>query len=323
MNIVMLDTSISLDTRFANTGALSLERFNKIGKVTVYPSLNGVDLVEAVKDADVIIGGHGMVPEVLDHAPNVKYIGLMSTGYDNLNLDYMKKRGIVVTNVPTYGTEMVAQYAITLLLEICGRVGHHDAEVRKGRWKSCREFCFWDYPIIELSGKTMGIVGFGRIGKAAAHIAQAFGMKVLYNDKYRAPELESETCQYAELDELYAKADVVELHCPLFPETKGMINKDTIAKMKDGVIIINNSRGPLVVDQDLADALTSGKVYAAGLDVVSQEPIEDDNPLLKAPNCYITPHISWVSVEARARKLNTVYENLEAFLEGHPQNTVY
>ena len=316
MNIVMLDTKLT------NPGDLSWDMFNELGKVTIYPSVNGIDIATAIKDADVVLGGHGLTPEVLDKAPNVKYIGLMSTGYDSMNLDYMRSRGIVVTNVPTYGTEIVAQYAISLLLEICGQVGYHSNEVHKGRWAACKEFCFWDYPIIELKDKVMGIIGFGRIGKTAARIAQALGMIVLYNDSYRSKELESDTCRYVELDELYAKSDVVELHCPLFPETKGMINKDTIAKMKDGVIIINNSRGPLIVDQDLADALESGKVYAAGLDVVSSEPIKDDNPLLKAPNCFITPHISWVAKEARQRKIGVIYDNLKAFLDGNPVNNV-
>lgn len=201
-------------------------------------------------------------------------------------------------NIPTYGTEAVGQFAIALLLEICHHIGHHDHAVHEGRWENNQDWCFWDYPLIELAGKTMGIIGYGRIGQSTGRIAQALGMKVLAYDACRNADLESETCRYADLDEVLANSDVIALHCPLFPETEGIINKDSIAKMKDGVIILNNSRGPLIAEQDLADALAGGKVYAAGLDVVSSEQVKGDNPLLKAPNCIITPHISWARKQA-------------------------
>ena len=235
--------------------------------------------------------------------------------------NYAKEKGIVVSNIPAYGTDCVGQFAIALLLEICHRIGHHDKAVKEGRWEKAPDWCFWDYPLIELAGKTLGIIGFGRIGQKTGTIAKAMGMNVLAydshpNDKGRA------IAEYVELDEIFAKSDVISLHCPLFPSTEGIINKDTIAKMKDGVKIINNSRGQLIVEKDLAYALNSGKVYAAGLDVVSTEPIKSDNPLLKAKNCIITPHISWAPKEARQRIMDMSVENLKQFLAGDPVNVV-
>lgn len=216
----------------------------------------------------------------------------------------------------------MSQFTIALLLEICSRAGHHSDAVKAGRWGQQPDFCFWDYPLIELAGKTMGVIGFGRIGQRTAVIAAALGMKILYNDGFRRAELETENCRFAERGELFEKSDVIALHCPLFPDTQGLINRDTIAKMKDGVILLNSSRGALVVDEDLAEALNSGKVYAAGLDVVSQEPISMDNPLLSAPNCIITPHIAWAAKESRARLLEIGADNLAAFAAGSPVNLV-
>jgi len=215
----------------------------------------------------------------------------------------------------------VAQYVFALLLELCHHVGHHSNAVQQGRWTEGRDFCFWDYPLIELAGKTMGIIGFGRIGQATGRIAKALGMKVIAYDSFQSDSGRA-IGEYVDLDTLLATSDVIALHCPLFPETQGIINKDTIAKMKDGVIILNNSRGPLVVEQDLADALNSGKVYAAGLDVVSTEPIKGDNPLLKAKNCIITPHISWAPKESRQRIMDCAEANLKAYLAGAPVNVV-
>ena len=225
---------------------------------------------------------------------------------------------VLVSSVPL-GREVIE---IALLLEICSRAGHHSDAVKAGRWGQQPDFCFWDYPLIELAGKTMGVIGFGRIGQRTAVIAAALGMKILYNDGFRRAELETENCRFAERGELFEKSDVIALHCPLFPDTQGLINRDTIAKMKDGVILLNSSRGALVVDEDLAEALNSGKVYAAGLDVVSQEPISMDNPLLSAPNCIITPHIAWAAKESRARLLEIGADNLAAFAAGSPVNLV-
>ena len=238
-------------------------------------------------------------------------------------MDYKAARakGIPVCNIPAYGTDAVGQFAIALLLEICHHIGHHDGAVKEGRWEKNPDWCFWDYPLIELAGKTMGIIGFGRIGQATGRIAKAMGMEVIACDE--APnEAGGKIARYVSLEEIFARSDVIALHCPLFPATEGIINRKSIAKMKDGVIIINNSRGPLIVEQDLADALASGKVYAAGVDVVSSEPIRPDNPLLKAKNCIITPHISWAPIESRRRLMDIAVENLKAFIEGKPVNVV-
>ena len=257
----------------------------------------------------------------MDACPQIKFISVLATGYNIVDTAYAAEKGIPVSNIPAYGTDAVGQFAIALLLEICHHVQHHSDEVHRGRWSKGPDWCFWDYPLIELAGKTMGIIGFGRIGRTTGRIAKAMGMKVLAYGSRPVPEGE-EVAEYVSLDELLRESDVIALHCPLFPETRGIINKDTIAKMKDGVIILNNSRGPLIVEQDLADALDSGKVYAAGLDVVSEEPIREDNPLLRAKNCLITPHISWAPKEARIRIMECSEANLRAFLDGAPINVV-
>lgn len=232
------------------------------------------------------------------------------------------EKGIVVTNIPTYGTDSVVQMAIALLLELCHHVGEHSASVHAGEWATCADWCYWKYPLVELAGKTMGIVGFGRIGQAVGRIAQALGMEVLAHDEHRLPGVESPTCRYASLDELFARSDVISLHCPLFPSTQGIVNRASIAKMKDGVFILNTSRGPLVVERDLYEALESGKVGGAAVDVVSTEPIKADNILLKARNCIITPHIAWAPKESRKRLMDIAVENLRAYIEGRPVNVV-
>ena len=238
--------------------------------------------------------------KVIDACPSMKMISMLATGYNVVDYVYAKEKGIPVTNVPTYGTASVSQFSIALLLEICHHIGHHDDTVHSGQWSACPDWCYWDAPLIELSGKTMGIIGFGRIGQATGRIAKSLGMKVLASGS-RPTESGREIAEYVALDTLFASSDVIALHCPLFPETEHIINRDSIAKMKDGVILINNSRGQLIAEQDLADALNCGKVFAAGLDVVSTEPIQPDNPLLKAKNCIITPHISWAPKESRQR----------------------
>jgi len=232
-----------------------------------------------------------------------------------------REKGIPVSNIPTYGTAAVGQFAIALLLEICHHAGHHDRAVKEGRWENNKDWCFWDFPLIELAEKTLGIIGFGRIGQTTGKIARALGMEVLANDDVQT-DSGAKIATYVSRDEIFDRSDVIALHCPLFPSTEGMINKESIAKMKDGVIIINNSRGPLIVEQDLADALNSGKVYAAGVDVVSSEPIKGANPLLKAKNCIITPHISWAPKESRSRLMDIAVENLRAFIGGKPVNVV-
>jgi glycerate dehydrogenase len=257
----------------------------------------------------------------MDACPELRYVGVLATGYNVVDYNYAKEKGIIVQNVPTYGTQIVGQYAVGLLLEICSHYGHHDKTVKEGKWESNDDWCYWDYPMIELYGKTAGIIGLGRIGQATARILNALNMKVLAYDAFQS-DAGRELAEYVPLDTLFEESDVIFLHCPLFPETEGIINKENIAKMKDGVILINNSRGQLIVEQDLADALNSGKVYAAGLDVVSTEPIRGDNPLLTAKNCFITPHISWAPKESRERILSITAENLRAFLAGEPVNLV-
>jgi glycerate dehydrogenase len=232
-----------------------------------------------------------------------------------------KEKGIPVSNVPAYGTAAVAQFAIGLLLEVCHHIGHHSDSVHAGKWERSADFCYWDYPLIELDGKTMGVIGFGRIGQAVGRIAKALGMKVLATGS-RPTEEGRAIADYVDLDTLLARSDVISLHCPLFPETEGIINKDTIAGMKDGVILINTGRGQLVVERDLADALNCGKVAAAAVDVASAEPIKGDNPLLTAKNCIITPHIAWASKESRERIMGTTADNIRAWLGGAPIHVV-
>jgi len=216
----------------------------------------------------------------------------------------------------------VAQFTFALLLEMCHNIGAHNDAVKNGEWTASIDFCFWKYPLMELAGKTLGLIGFGRIGQATAVIAQAFGLKVLAFDAFRNPELENENCRYVSLDELFSQSDIISLHAPLNDSTKGIINKSNISRMKDGVIIINTSRGQLIVEEDLRDALNSGKVSGAAVDVASNEPISKDNPMLEAKNCIITPHIAWASKESRARLMNTAVENLGAFLRGDPVNVI-
>ena len=313
---------VILDGYTENPGDLSWSGLEALGELTVYDRTPPEQVADRIGDAEIVILNKTPLPrEMLDRCPNVRYIGVLATGYNIVDVQAAKERGIPVCNIPTYGTDAVGQFAIAMLLEICHHVAHHDAAVHEGRWESCPDWCFWDYPLIELAGKTMGIIGFGRIGRTTGRIARALGMQVVACDSIETDE-GREIGRYLPLEELFACSDVIALHCPLFPETQGIINRDTIAKMKDGVILLNNSRGPLIVEQDLADALNSGKVYAAVLDVVSTEPIRGDNPLLKAKNCLITPHISWAPKESRQRLMGIAVESLRAFLDGNPINVV-
>jgi len=313
---------VILDGYTENPGDLSWEGFERLGDLTVYDRTPVDKIIERIGDAEIVLVNKVPVTrETMDACRNIKYIGVLATGFNIVDIEAAREKGILVSNIPTYGTDAVGQFAIALLLEICHHIGHHSQAVKEGRWENNPDWCFWDYPLIELAGKTMGIIGLGRIGKRTAKIAGAMGMKVIAYDANFTDE-SREVAEYVDIDELFARSDVICLHCPLFHSTQGIINKDTIAKMKDGVIIINNSRGPLIVEQDLADALNSGKVYAAGLDVVSTEPIRPDNPLLKAKNCIITPHISWAPKESRQRLMNIAVDNLKSFLEGSPVNIV-
>ena len=314
---------VVLDKPRENPGEINWSALYKLGDVEMNDRVPQSEAVEHIKDADIILlNKTNITDEMLEKCKNLKFISVIATGYNTVNVNAAKSRGILVSNVPSYGTEGIGQHAFALLLEITNHIGYHDAEVHKGRNSGPEDWCFWDYPSIELENKTIGIIGMGRIGQIMARAAQAFGMKVLAFDTYQNRELESETLRYCELDELLASSDVISLHCPLFPETENLINKDTISKMKDGVILINNSRGALIDEQALADALNSGKIYAAGIDTVRSEPISAYNPLLKAKNCYITPHISWTAVEGRQRLVNFAIENVKSFLDGKPENIV-
>ncbi|NCB01498.1 MAG: D-2-hydroxyacid dehydrogenase [Spirochaetia bacterium] len=317
MNIVILDGYTE------NPGDLSWEGFEKLGNLTVYDRTDEKDILDRIKDAEIVITNKTPLNEAtITLSPSLKYIGILATGYNVVDIVSAKKQNIIVTNIPTYGTAAVAQFAISLLLEVCHHIGEHNRSVQEGKWSNCKDFCYWDYPLIELDGKTIGIIGFGKIGQNVARIASSLGMKILAYDAFQNPELENETCHYATLDTLFANSDVISLHAPLLKETQGIINKENIAKMKDGVIILNNSRGPLIVEEDLREALLSHKVAGAAVDVVSSEPIKKDNPLLGIPNCIITPHISWAPIEARARLMEVAVKNLAAFLKGSPINVV-
>lgn len=317
MNIVVLDGYT------LNPGDITWEGLEALGNVTVYDRTKPEDIITRIGDAEVVYTNKTPVSrETLDACGNIRFIGVLATGYNIVDIDAAKEKEIMVANIPTYGTAAVSQFAIALLLELCHHIGAHSDAVKNGEWTSNPDWCFWKYPLVELAGKTMGIIGFGRIGQDTGKIAQALGMQVLAYDEYPRPELETDTCHYADLDTLLAKSDVISLHCPLFPSTEGIINKETIAKMKTGVMIINDSRGPLIVEEDLRDALNSGKVGGAAVDVVSTEPIQMDNPLLQAKNVIITPHIAWAPKESRQRLMDIGVNNLKYYLEGKPQNIV-
>lgn len=316
---------VVLDGYTENPGDLSWDALKEFGDLTVYDRTSFTEsplIAERIGDAEIIITNKTPISrETIDKCPRIKLIAALATGYNVIDYNYAAEKGIPVVNVPTYGTASVSQFSIALLLEICHHIGHHDKTVHEGKWAENIDWCYWDYPLIELEGKTMGIIGFGRIGQAEGRIAKALGMNVIAYDLY-PNESGRAIADYVTQDELFAKADVISLHCNLTPENAGLINRENIAKMKDGVILLNNARGQLVNEVDLAEALASGKVAAAGLDVVSTEPIKADNPLLKAPNCIITPHISWAPKESRGRIMDCTVENIRAFLNGKPVHVV-
>ena len=317
---------VILDGYTVNHGDLSWQGLKEFGELTVYDRTpNDVQtILERIGDAEIVLENKvHMSREVIESCPNLKFIGELATGYNNIDIQTAKDKGIVVSNIPAYSTASVAQLTFALLLEICHHAAHHNDLVHQGKWTSCPDSMFYDHtwPLIELAGKTMGIIGFGKIGQSVAGIARALGMNVIAYSRTVREEGKA-LADYVTLDELLSRADVISLHCPLFPETKEIINAGNIAKMKDGVIILNTGRGPLINEADLADALKTGKVYAAGVDVVSEEPMRADNPLLSAPNCIITPHMAWMPTEARIRLINIAVNNVRAFLSGQPINNV-
>lgn len=314
---------VVLDGYTLNPGDLSWAGIEKHGELAVHARTSTEQVRERLAGAEIVFTNKTPLTRAdFEANPQIRFVGVLATGYNVVDIAAARERNIPVCNIPTYGTMAVAQFATALMLELCHQVGRHAGSVKAGDWSRGKDFCYWLNPLVELDGKTVGIVGFGRIGQAFGRIAQAFGMKILAVDEYPNRALESETLRYVTLDELYAGADVISLHCPLFDNNKGMINQASIAKMKPGVLIINTSRGPLINEADLAAALASGRVGGAAVDVLSSEPPRLDNPLLSAPNCIVTPHIAWATKEARSRLMDIAVDNLAAFIDGKPKNVV-
>lgn len=310
-----------LDGYTTNPGDLSWDWLASHGDYTVYDRTPADLIEERTKNCEIIITNKTPLrKELLEKLDKVKYIGLLSTGFNIVDWDYCKERGIPVCNVPTYSTSAVAQLTFALILEHTNAVAIHSASVHSGEWSECKDFCYWKTPLSELDGKTLGIIGFGKIGKAVAKIASAFGMKILVSTNHPAP---FEGVEFCDRDELLAKSDFVSLHCPLTPLTEVMVNAEFLSKMKKTAVLINTSRGQVINENDLASALRNGVIAGAGLDVLSVEPPKADNPLLGLSNCHITPHIAWAGYETRERLMSVVRENLEAFINGKPQNVVY
>ncbi len=311
-----------LDGYCLNPGDLSWDALRALGELQVFDRTRVDQVLERTTGAAIALTNKTPLPGyILQELPDLRYIGVLATGYNIVDVDAAAARGIVVTNIPTYGTASVAQFVFALLLELCHNVKLHSDEVRAGEWARCPDWSFSKTPLMELDGKTMGIVGFGRIGRQTARIADALGMRVLANDTYHGEEPAYPGFRWAGLEELLRESDVVSLHSPLFPETRGMINKTTLALMKPTAFLINTSRGPLVLEEDLAAALNAGRLAGAGLDVLSVEP-PSSNPLLSARNCLITPHMAWATKEARSRLMGLAVENITAFLAGNPTNVV-
>lgn len=312
-----------LDGYALNPGDLSWEGLQKLGDLEVFDRTMVDEVVHRAAGAAIVLTNKTPLPDyVIRQLPELRYIGVLATGYNVVDVETAKQRGVVVTNIPTYGTASVAQFVFALLLELCHNVKAHADAVSAGEWSRSLDWSFWKSPLMELSGKTMGIVGFGRIGRAVGRIADAFGMRVLACDTYQGDAPLYTGFRWATLDEVLRESDVVSLHSPLFPETRGMIHAGTLALMRPSAFLINTSRGPLVVDQDLAEALNAGRLAGAGLDVLSIEPPLANNPLLQARNCLVTPHIAWATREARSRLMEIAVDNVASFLAGTPRNVV-
>jgi glycerate dehydrogenase len=314
---------VVLDGYCLNPGDLSWDALRKLGDVVLYDRTPANEAAARAAGADAVFTNKTPLPAAtLAALPDLKYIGVLATGYNVVDVAAARGQGITVTNIPTYGTASVAQFVFALLLEMCHNVKLHSDAARAGEWTRNADWSFWKSPLVELSGKTMGIVGFGRIGRAAGRIADALGMKVIANDTYQGDPPAYPDFRFAPLEDLLRESDVVSLHSPLFPETQGMINTRTLALMKPSAFLINTSRGPLVVDQDLADALNAGKLAGAAVDVLSAEPPAESNPLLSACNCLVTPHIAWATREARARLMDLALGNISGWSSGNPVNVI-
>ena len=316
---------VVLDGYTLNPGDLNWDKLKTFGNVTVFDrtAYNDVDIIRNIGDAEIIFTNKTPINKnVLQSATALKYIGVLATGYNVVDIATAKANGVTVTNVPDYSSQSVAQFTMALILELCHHIGDHNHAVQEGDWVKSKDFSFWNYPLIELAGKTLGLIGFGKIGKATAKLAEAFGMKVLVFNRTEYSEFENENLKFATLDDVLQNSDFISLHCPLTPETQGIINADSIEKMRDTAFLINTSRGPLVNELDLANALNNNRISGAAIDVISAEPMQAENPLLGAKNCIITPHIAWAPKEARQRLMDTTIENLNAFIKGNPQNVV-
>ena len=314
---------VILDGYTLNPGDLDWEGLKKLGELVVYDRTPADQVAERAAGAEILFTNKTPVSEeVINQLGSLKFIGVLATGYNIVHTDAARAKGIVVANVPGYGTASVVQMTFALLLELCLHVQRHSDSVMDGKWSRSADFCFWDYPLVELAGKTIGIIGFGHIGQQVGDVATAFGMNIIGNSRNRTDQSNRKNFKWADVPELLKQSDMVSIHCPLFPETKGLINKESLKLMKKSAFLLNTSRGPIIVDEDLADALNNDGIAGAGIDVLSAEPPPKGNPLFTAKNCIITPHIAWATKEARARLMQTTISNLTAFLEGKPVNVV-
>ena len=313
---------VVLDGFTLNPGDLSWDGLEQLGSCAIHDRTSENRIIERAHEAEIVLTNKTVLNrETILALPKLKYIGVLATGYNVVDVAAAKERGIPVTNIPDYGTHSVAQFTLALLLELAHHVGHHAQTVREGRWNRSADFCYWDYPLIELHGLTFGIIGFGKIGRAVAKLADAFGMKVLVHNRSRPKDLPPQF-ELVGLETLLSWSDVVSLHCPLTAENKKFMNADRLARMKQSAFLLNTSRGPLLDEQAVTDALNSGRIAGAGLDVLSVEPPKTENPLLAAKNCFVTPHIAWATRAARARLMDIALENIRAFLVGTPRNVV-
>lgn len=314
---------VVLDGYALNPGDMSWMGFDSFGEVIVYDRTPKDKILERIGDAEVVLTNKTPLNrEILEKIHNLKYIGVLATGYNVVDIEFAIKRGITVTNIPGYSTEAVAQMVMALILELCHHAGDHSREVKSGAWSASKDFAFWSYPLVELKDKTIGIIGFGQIGRAVAVLAKAFGMNILYNSRTQKEYTKDTEATFTDLDSLIEHSDVITLNCPLTDETKDLINKETLAKMKKSAFLINTARGPVVNEYDLAEALNMGVIAGAAVDVLSKEPADKENPLLNTKNCIITPHIAWATKEARERLMTIAIENVKEYIEGTPQNTV-
>lgn len=314
---------VVLDGYALNPGDLSWEGIKEMGDVVVHDRTSPDQIVERSRGADVLFTNKTPVREaVIRQLADLKFIGVLATGYNIIDVKAAREKGVIVSNIPDYGSYSVAQLTLALLLELCHHVQRHSDSVHEGKWASSKDWCFWDYPLVELAGKTMGIIGFGSIGQKVGDMATAFGMKLLGTARRQSDQSHRKNFRWADIGELLEESDVVSIHCPLTPDTEGMINAQSLRRMKKHAFLINTSRGPIIVDQDLADALNDGVISGAGIDVLSVEPPPKDNPLFNAKNCIITPHIAWATREARKRLMDMATNNLRAFVKGSPVNVV-